>query len=95
MQLLACKFIDRDERGRVSDAVACIQYCTRNGARIIQASWSGGGPSQAMEDVIKAAGRYNVLFVTSAGNRGNNLEKEPSYPASYKLSNMLVVASSG
>jgi hypothetical protein len=81
--------------GYTSKAVACIQYCTKNGARVIQASWSGHGYSRAMRDAIAAAGARGVLFVSSAGNKATNLDVTPNYPASYGLPNQLVVASSG
>jgi subtilisin family serine protease len=80
--------------GYTSRAISCIQYCTKNGARVIQASWSGGRYSQAMRDAIAAAGSQGVLFVSSAGNKAANLDTTPSYPSSYGLPNQLVVASS-
>jgi len=34
-----------------------------------------------------------VLFVVSAGNEGRDIDREPVYPASFRLANMLVVSS--
>ena len=62
---------------------------------LLQASWSGGGFSQAMKDAIKAAGDAGVLFISSAGNSNTDLEATPNYPPSYKLANQIVVGSSG
>lgn len=50
---------------------------------------------QALTDAIEAAGERDVLFISTAGNLGLDLDAVPRYPASLRLPNMLVVASSG
>jgi hypothetical protein len=93
VRILACKMMD-PSGGFTSKAISCIQYCTKNGARVIQASWSGPAFSQSLKDSIAAAGAKGVLFVSSAGNKAANLGTTPAYPASFGLPNQLVVASS-
>ena len=91
-RLMALKFLDSDGRGDVSGAIACIDYAIANGASIINASWGGPGYSQALKDVIDAAGTAGVLFVAAAGNSGINTDTSPFYPAGYDSSNIISVA---
>jgi subtilisin family serine protease len=91
-QLMALKFLDADGFGSLSGAMACIEYAIANGADIINASYGGGGFSQAMADLIAAAGESGVLFVAAAGNESNNNDTNPSYPASYSATNVISVA---
>ena len=91
-QLMALKFLDADGFGSLSGAMACIEYAIANGADIINASYGGGGFSQAMADLIVAAGEAGILFVAAAGNESNNNDTNPSYPASYGAANVISVA---
>ncbi|AHL73630.1 serine protease [Stutzerimonas stutzeri] len=84
--------------GTTADAVKAINYLTQlKLARKINLvatnnSWSGGGYSQALYNAIQAAGKANILFIAAAGNDGLNLDTTPTYPASYKLPNVIAVA---
>ncbi|MCL6642693.1 MAG: S8 family serine peptidase [Candidatus Bipolaricaulota bacterium] len=59
-------------------------------------NFSAGGPlkSDLLDDVIRFAGEKGILFVTSAGNDGRNLETNPIYPCAYSEANMICVAAS-
>jgi hypothetical protein len=59
-------------------------------------NFSAGGPlkSDLLDDAIRIAGEKGILFVTSAGNDGRNLETNLIYPCAYGLENMLCVAAS-
>src|SRR5690606_18738158 len=97
VRLMALKFLSEEGSGFTSDAVTCIDYAVTHGARIINASWGGGGYTQALVDAITAAGERNVLFVAAAGNAALNLESEvgerfPAYPAGYDLDSIVSVA---
>lgn len=84
--------------GTTVDAVKAINYLTQlKLAKKINLvatnnSWGGGGYSQALYDAIKAAGKANILFIAAAGNNGFDIDATPSYPASYKLANVIAVA---
>ena len=60
----------------------------------INASFGGGAPSSAESDVIQACGSAGIIFCAAAGNDTSDNDSAPVYPASYGLSNMIVVAAS-
>lgn len=72
-----------------ADILQAIEYAADNGAMLSNNSYGGSAPNQAIEDAIRASRR---LFVTAAGNEGNNNDINPSYPASYPLDNIISVA---
>ncbi|MGB9873869.1 MAG: S8 family serine peptidase, partial [Hydrogenobacter sp.] len=71
-----------------------IKYAVDNGARIINMSFGGyGGYDGDFEyDAINYAADRGVLVVASAGNEANDNDKNPVYPASYSLPNIISVA---
>jgi Ca2+-binding RTX toxin-like protein len=78
--------------GSISDAVRAINYAKNNGAKVINASFGGGGFSQAMFNAIGDANNNGVLFIAAAGNESSNNDSTPSYPANYDLPNVISVA---
>lgn len=90
-RLLPCKFIG-DVDGSVSGAISAIEYAVRMGARLSNNSWGTGVANAALEDAIRAAGQAGHLMIVSAGNAGRNIDQLPFYPASFPLSNLVVVA---
>lgn len=78
--------------GYTSDAVKAIDYAVKNGAKISNNSWGGGGYSQSLKDAIARADAAGHLFVAAAGNAGTDNDVTPSYPASYDNPNIISVA---
>lgn len=91
VRLMACRFIG-PAGGYISDAIKCINYATQHGARVINASWGGGGRSEALFEAIARARAANILFVAAAGNDGQNTDIVPHYPSAYDLDNLVSVA---
>jgi len=91
-KIMPLKFLDAQGSGSVTDAVEALQYATMMGAKLTNNSWGGTGFSQTLKDAIKAANDAGVLFVVAAGNEGVNNDVIPSYPAGYKVSNIIAVA---
>ena len=95
-KLITAKFLGANG-GTTVGAVKAINYLTKlkltKKINLVATnnSWGGGGYSQALYDAIKAAGNANILFIAAAGNSGLNIDKTPSYPASYKLPNVISV----
>ena len=93
-KVAALKFLDSAGSGSTAGAVEAIEYATAAGIPITNNSWGGGEKSLALRDAIAAADAAGSLFVAAAGNDGNDNDAFPSYPASYDVPNVLVVAAS-
>lgn len=96
VQIMACKFMNAWGVGPVSGAIECLEYVTEwkdKGLNIVATnnSWSGSGYSRALYDAINA--QQDILFFASAGNRGQDIDVTPQYPASFSLPNVIAVAS--
>ncbi|HYS07734.1 MAG TPA: S8 family peptidase [Myxococcales bacterium] len=79
-------------RGGRSDQLAkAIDFATEHGARVINASWGGGGNSQVIANAVARANRKGVLFVAAAGN---DAAPSPSFPANLRLDNVVSVGAS-
>lgn len=96
VSLMVLKYFDPHAQGETNlkNTVQSIKYAIQNGAHII--NFSGGGPEPNNEEraAIEWAMEKNILFVTAGGNQYANIEKNPYYPASYNLPNLLSVAAS-
>ncbi len=94
VSLMALKFLDSTGTGFIVDAIAAVEYAIDHGAHLTSNSWGGGGFSQALKDVIEAAGNTGILFVASAGNDSRDTDEEPHYPSSFDSPTIISVASS-
>ncbi|HKC59903.1 MAG TPA: S8 family serine peptidase [Myxococcales bacterium] len=74
--------------GRSDDLARAIDYAVDHGARVVNASWGGGGHSQAIAKAVARARERGVLFVPAAGNEGAS---RPSFPANLGGDNVLSV----
>ncbi len=92
VSLVGLKFLGGDGTGTLSDALAAIEYSTTLGVNLTSNSWGGGGYSEPMADAIREAESAGILFVAAAGNESNDNDRNPSYPSSYPLSNVISVA---
>lgn len=93
-RLMALKFLDASGSGMLSDAVSAIDYARTNGAKIINASWGGGGFSSVLQSAIQRFQSAGGIFVAAAGNEASNNALVASYPANYDLANVVSVAAS-
>lgn len=93
VQIMACKFIDAAANYSVSDAITCLDYARRHGARIVTASWGGYAfDSPALRDAISQLRAAGIIVTAAAGNDNNNNDLHPLYPASYDFDNVIAVA---
>ncbi len=90
--LLPVKFLDANGGGTLQGAIESINYATQMKVQVMSNSWGGGGFSQALMDAIQKASDAGILFVAAAGNDGSNNDTRPTYPASYKVDNIVSVA---
>jgi len=99
-QIMALKFLGANGAGSLAGAVEGINYVieqkTRGvNIRVINASWGGGGYSEILKNAIERASNEGIMVVVAAGNEGNDNDRNPSYPASYNLPNIISVAAIG
>jgi subtilisin family serine protease len=98
-RIMALK-VSKDGETFTDDAVIeAIQYATmmKNGGVnvvAINASFGGGGSDSVEESAIQAAGDAGIVFCAAAGNDSADNDATPTYPANYRLANMIVVAAS-
>lgn len=79
---------------KIKATVASIKYCKERGAKIINFSGGGSKPSVVEKQAIREADQDGIIFVTAAGNNGDNIDFEDEYyPASYAIPNEISVAS--
>ncbi|MFN7874938.1 MAG: S8 family serine peptidase [Pirellula sp.] len=83
VKMMALKFLNSSGSGNLSDAVEAIDYARVNGAKIINASFGGGGFSSAMQTAIQRFQNVGGIFVAAAGNNAQNNAVIASYPANY------------
>jgi Subtilase family/Calx-beta domain/Putative binding domain, N-terminal len=107
VSLMSLRFIsDATNSGTEADAIKAYNYVKQmrdlwsssgqtKGAniRVVNASYGGGGYSQASADAINALGQSGVLFVAAAGNETSDTDLSAHYPSSYSLPNVISVAS--
>lgn len=91
-QLLSVKFMNQRGKGSTSDAITGIEYAVKAGVKIVNCSFGSSTNSSSLKDAVNYAQQHDVLLVVAAGNDGVNIDKTPSYPASYPNSNILTVA---
>ena len=82
-----------------SAEIAALQYAAMMKTRgvnivAINASFGGASNSSAESAAITAAGDAGIVFCAAAGNESANNDTTPTYPANYRLGNMIVVAAS-
>jgi subtilisin family serine protease len=106
VSLMSLRFISATaDSGTTADAIKAYNYVKQmrdlwsssshtKGAdiRAVNASYGGGGYSQAEADAINAMGQSGVLFVAAAGNAATDTDIHPNYPADYSLPNVISVA---
>ena len=79
--------------------LAALDYAVKmkkRGVNLVAINASYGGPSYSASEssAIQAAADAGIVFCTAAGNESVDNSLTPTYPANYRLSNMIVVAAS-
>ena len=93
-KILALKFMGNGS-GRLSDAIRAIDYAVyARGAKIINASWGGRDCSSILKQKIADIEQQGVVFVTAAGNEGEDITYTASFPAGFDLGNIISVGAS-
>ena len=77
VSIMPLKVLGANGFGPMDRIVKAINYATKNGAKVINASFGGSSSSQVMKDAIADANNKGVLFVAAAGNDANNNDNNP------------------
>ena len=85
-RLMALRAGGIDRSVSTTAIVSAIHYAVDNGARVINASFSGPDCSLALYDTVNAANAAGVLFVAAAGNEDSDNDNVPSFPANFSAS---------
>ena len=78
------------------DVAESFIYAAKNGAKIINCSFgkrSNEGGNLIPETLKYIQDNYSVLVIAAAGNDSSDIDRTPTYPASHKSDNLLIVAS--
>ncbi len=100
VKILPVKFLNSFGFGTTATALQAIDYMNAlkrdAGQNIIVSnnSWGGMPYSSAILSAIREAEQLGIIFVAAAGNDAVNLDLFQSYPASYDVSTLFVVAAS-
>jgi subtilisin family serine protease len=92
VKILPVKFLTAKGSGSLEGAIKAIEYATKMGVQVMSNSWGGGNYSKALEEAIVKAKNKGILFVAAAGNESNNNDKRATYPAGFKVDNVISVA---
>ncbi|HSB29926.1 MAG TPA: S8 family serine peptidase [Pyrinomonadaceae bacterium] len=97
VQIMPLKFMNAGGFGTTKDAIEAINYVIDRkkagvNVRVISASWGSTQKSRALEDVIRKAYEAGILFVAASGNASTNNDRNPHYPSSYNVPNVISVA---
>ncbi len=74
--------------GNLNSAIEAIKYATMMGADICNLSWGTDVYLEGLEEIMRES---NMLFVTAAGNTGDDNDINPVYPASFTMDNLISV----
>ena len=94
IRIMALKFLDASGSGYTSDAVRALNYAVARGAKVVNASFGGGGYDHALANAIANARTKGVIVVAAAGNDGTDNDINPVYPGNYAGDNLVTVAAS-
>jgi serine protease len=91
-RIMPLKMFDANGGGNTGSGARAIDYAVRNGAKIINCSWGGSAPDDALAAAIARAQAAGVIVVIAAGNAGRNNDTNSEFPANYANSYTNVVA---
>jgi thermitase len=91
VKVMGIKFLTDRGSGTTANAIESINYAIKAGVDVMSNSWGGGGRSEALFEAIKKANDKGIIFVAAAGNSRANNDTKASYPANYKVDNVISV----
>jgi subtilisin family serine protease len=95
--IIPVKVLDAKGDGRANAISNGIRFAVDEGADILVLSFNAASEAfaAAIRPAFDYAAAHGALLVVSAGNDGRDIDETPSYPASFKLPNVISVAAVG
>lgn len=84
----------KEGSGDLGNAIRAMDYAVSRGAKIINASWGGAICDGALANAFSRISAKGVLIIVASGNSYTDLDRSPSYPASFLFPNQITVAAS-
>ncbi|MBT7610310.1 MAG: S8 family serine peptidase [Bacteriovoracaceae bacterium] len=91
VKVMGIKFLTDRGSGTTAGAIESVNYAIKAGVDVMSNSWGGGGRSEALFEAIKKANDKGIVFVAAAGNSRANNDRRNTYPANYKVDNVISV----
>jgi subtilisin family serine protease len=91
--VMPVRVLDARARGTAARVARGLRFAVAHGARVVNLSLATPFASRTLRRALEAARRAGVLVVAAAGNWGEDLAREPAYPA--VLPGVLSVAATG
>jgi subtilisin family serine protease len=91
-QIMPLKFISGGI-GTDVDLAMCLDYARLHGAKVINSSVVSPMSSATLSNAYWNVRQAGIVVCAAAGNNGTDNDVTPLYPASYKMDNILAVAS--
>lgn len=93
ISILPIRAVPTDGDETDANLLESFEYAAKNGARVANCSFGKAESSQAVGDVIAGTEKAGLLVIVAAGNDGRDINRVPTFPASFRSPNMIVVAS--
>src|SRR6266571_3182 len=99
VKLVSVKIFSADDSAGTAGAAEGYEYLMalkRRGVniRVVNNSWGGPVPSQALYEAMCAAEEAGILSVCAAGNSSHNADDRPDFPAALDCASLISVAAS-
>ncbi len=96
VKLMGIRTVPNNGDEKDVDVIEAFVYAAKNGAKLINCSFgkSVNEGGMAVADAINYIGRdFGTLVIAAAGNDSVDIDKKPTYPASFPSEYLMVVAS--
>jgi subtilisin family serine protease len=90
VKIMACRFLGNNG-GTISGAVSAMVYARKNGAKIINASWTVEDDAPILKSEIHTLRSSGIVLVCAAGNQTLNLDTDKLFPACYSVNYQNVI----
>lgn len=88
IKIISAQVLGADGSGSLDGIAEGIKWCADNGAKVINMSLGGGGPTQLMYQAIIYAIQRGSVILAAAGNDGGYT----NYPAAYQIPGLYAIS---